>query len=219
MSKLDRTRDQINTILNSVWTGQYATAASLGAIQTKADQNEADITANQSDITSNQTDIAANGAKLSTLSGQATAVDHNTDGILTLDLGTARQHPVNMSANVTQLNLSNGVPGQAYVINVAIDNAVRTFAFAQDLDESDTVGIYNAGDTVTHPNGRVYKVATGQTGLQGAQFQADLDAANWLLHIRTHNDNGYFPSWDDEDILRIECIGTDYFKVTPYYGS
>lgn len=212
MSKLDRTRDQINTILNNVWTGQYATAASLGAIQTKADQNE-------TDVATNQTDIAANEAILTTLTGQATAVDHNTEGALSLDLGGARQHPVNMSANVTQLNLSNGVPGQAYVINITVDNAVRTFAFASDLDESDTVGIYNAGDVVTHPNGRVYKVAMGQTALQGAQFQTDLDAGHWLLHIRPHNDNGYYPSQDDEDILRIECVGTDYFKITPHYGS
>jgi|GEM_PF-3671055 len=212
MSKLDRTRDQINTILNSVWTGQYATAASLGAIQTKADQNETDITAVQSDTTTNT-------EKLSTLSGQAAAVDHNTDGILTLDLGTARQHPVNMSANVTQLNLNNGVPGQAYVINIAIDNVVRTFAFAPALDESDTVGNYNAGDLVTHPNGRVYKAAAGQSGLQGAQFQTGLDAGHWQLYIRPHNDNGYYPSQNDEDLLRIECVGTDYFKITPHYGS
>ncbi|MCE7990440.1 MAG: hypothetical protein HEP71_00615 [Roseivirga sp.] len=219
MSKLDRTRDQVNTILNNVWNGQYATAANLTTIQTKADQNETDIAANQTDIVTNQTDIVANGDKLATLSGEAGSVSHSTDGTLTLDLSTARQYPVVMTANVTQLDLSNGVLGQSYVAKIAIDDAVRTFAFAPDLDESDGIGIYNAGDKVTHPNGRIYKVAAGQSGLKGADFQVDLDAADWLLHIRTQNDDGYYPSQADEDILRIECIGTDYYKITPHYGS
>lgn len=212
MSKLDRTRDQVNTILNNVWNGQYATAVNLTTIQTKADQNE-------TDIATNQTDIAANGDKLVTLSGEAGSINHNTDSALTLDLSVARQHPVAMTANVTQLDLSNGLPGQAYVAKIAIDDAVRSFAFASDLDESDTVGIYNAGDMITHPNGRVYKAAVGQSALKGAEFSTDLDAGDWVLHIRTNNDDGYFPSQADEDILKIDCIGTDYFKITPHYGS
>ena len=219
MSKLDRTRDQINTILNNVWNGQYATAASIGAVQTKADQNETDIATSQASIATNQTDIASNVTRLNALSGQATAVDHTADGTLALDLGTARQHPVNMAANVSQLNLSNATPGQAYVVKVSIDNAIRTFSFAPDLDTTDTTGIYNAGSVVTHPNGRIYKAATGETGLQGAQFLTDLGSGKWLLYIRTHNDNGYFPSQNDEDLLKIECVDTESFKVTPYYGS
>ncbi|GAB5524890.1 MAG: hypothetical protein Roseis2KO_27620 [Roseivirga sp.] len=212
MSKLDKTRDQINDILNFVDPVQIANEARLIIAENKANQNE-------TDITTNQADIAANGEKLTTLSGEAGIVSHSSAGTLSLDLSVARQYPVTITANVTQLDLSNGVPGQAYVLKLGIDNAVRSFAFAPDLDQGDTAGIYNAGDTVTHPNGRVYKVATGQSGLKGSEFQTDLDAGDWLLHIRTNNDDGYFPSQNDEDILRIECLGTDYFKVTPYYGS
>lgn len=219
MSKLDRTRDQINTILNSAWNGQYASVTNLTSVQAKANQNETDIATTQTDIATNQTAIAANGDKLVTLSGEAGSIGHSTKGALALDLSVARQYPINMSANVSQLDLSNGIPGQAYVAKVVIDDAVRTFAFAPDLNESDTAGIYNAGNLVTHPNGRVYKVVTGQSGLNGADFQADLDAGDWVLHIRTNNDDGYFPSLADEDLLRIECIGTDYYKITPHYGS
>ncbi len=212
MSKLDKTRDQINDILNFVDPVQLANGARLTIAENKANQNE-------TDIVSNQVDIAANGAKLVTLSGEAGIVSHSTEGTLSLDLSVARQYPVTITANVTELDLSNGTPGQTYVLRLGIDNAVRSFAFAPDLDQGDTAGIYNAGDAVTHPNGRIYKAATGQSGLKGAEFQADLDADDWVLHIRTNNDNGYFPSQDDEDILRIECLGTDYYKATPHYGS
>lgn len=212
MSNLNRTLTEVNIILDNAFNNVYATSFNLNSVQTKADQNEADIV-------DNQDNIAINVGKLTTLSGEAGSIAHNADGVLALDLSVSRQHPVVMTANVTQLDLSNGVPGQAYVVKISIDNAIRTFAFAPDLDESDTVGIYNAGDVVTNANGRIYKVLTGQSGLKGAEFQTDLDGGNWTLHIRTNNDDGYFPSQEDEDILRIECIGTDYYKVTPYYGS
>ena len=99
MSNLDRTRDQINTVLNRAWNGEYLTASSLAVVQNKADQNE--------------TDIATLNDTVESLSGLAAEVVHSTEGVLSIDLDTRRQIPVTLGADVRQLNLSNEVVGKA----------------------------------------------------------------------------------------------------------
>lgn len=158
---------------------------------------------------------------LMTLTGVADSVNHNAAGPLVIDLSTDKKFPVDVSANITGIDISNGVNSQEYKLCITTDNDPLGYSFsaADLLDDQDAIGIYNAGDKVLHPNGRIYKAAALQSNLRGDNFDADLLADKWYLHIRFNDDAGYYPSIDDEDILHIECLGTDYYKITPQYGS
>lgn len=140
---------------------------------------------------------------------------HNVAGQLTVNLAAQYQYRIAVSADITAFTLSSLYHPANFRLVI---NTTGSIAFTPAADWV-ADGHNYAADAKVLVGSRVYKCPAGQGHVSGASFSADLLAGKWKLHIRFDKDSVYAPSVDDEDILHVQCIGDDYFKITPGYGS
>lgn len=122
-------------------------------------------------------------------------------GVISLDLDTFTLRKQSLTGDVTQLNLTGGVEGKSYYIDIIKDVENRAFEIAPDYTQT----TYSIGDKravpTTQPLGRVFYTCNTAIGVA-----EPFDSAKWDVYIKSQGDSVPVLSYSENEIdtLRIE---------------